>query len=324
MAPLSISKKKLIRSLARKKVRLETGMFLVEGDKIVREILRPVSGSIGFRVEMLAATGEWIERNREAIPGGTETLLAGDAELRQLSLLREPNRVIAVVRQASYQPDPQRLRESLSLGLENIQDPGNLGTILRIADWFGIRDIICSDDCVELYNPKVIQSTMGSFLRVRVHTLDLPGLIGRIRQCASPGTSGTAGKNPSGDAGRSSGNAGRSSGDAGRTSGNAGRTSGNAGRSIGDAGPSSGMPGYPVFGTAGKGESLYESRLPEAGMILLGNESQGLSASLLEISDRILSIPFHDTVLRPDSLNVAVAAAILCAEFRRQAAVYSK
>lgn len=310
MAPLSISKKKLIRSLARKKVRLETGMFLVEGDKIVREILRPVSGSIGFRVEMLAATGEWIERNREAIPGGTETLLAGDAELRQLSLLREPNRVIAVVRQASYQPDPQRLRESLSLGLENIQDPGNLGTILRIADWFGIRDIICSDDCVELYNPKVIQSTMGSFLRVRVHTLDLPGLIGRIRQCASPGTSGTAGKNPSGDAGRSSGDAGR--------------TSGNAGRSIGDAGPSSGMPGYPVFGTAGKGESLYESRLPEAGMILLGNESQGLSASLLEISDRILSIPFHDTVLRPDSLNVAVAAAILCAEFRRQAAVYSK
>lgn len=303
MAPLSISKKKLIRSLARKKVRRETGMFLVEGDKIVREILRPVSGSIGFRVEMLAATGEWIERNREAIPAGTETLLAGDAELRQLSILREPNRVIAVVRQASYREDPQKLRESLSLGLENIQDPGNLGTILRIADWFGIRDIICSDDCVELYNPKVIQSTMGSFLRVRVHTLDLPGLIGRIRQCASPGTSGTAGKNPSGDAGRSSGDTGRSSG---------------------DAGPSSGMPGYPVFGTSGKGESLYESRLPEAGLILLGNESQGLSASLLEISDRILSIPFQDTSLRPDSLNVAAAAAILCAEFRRQAAVYSK
>ena len=186
MPPLSISQKKRIRSLSRKKVRNELGIFPVEGDKIVREILHPTPGSIPFRVETVVATGDWLASNRESVHRGIEIIEVRPEELRQVSVQQEPNRAIAILHQADYAPDISALRQSLSLGLENIQDPGNLGAIIRIADWFGIRDILCSTDCVELYNPKVIQSTMGSFLRVRVHYLDLAEFIGRVRSTPGP------------------------------------------------------------------------------------------------------------------------------------------
>jgi TrmH family RNA methyltransferase len=286
MGALSINQKKLLRSLSRKKERNELGMFLVEGDKMVREVLQSPPGSIPFRVESFAATGEWLQANekwldayRGALPGEMEIFEVSPAELRQVSTQQEPNRAIAVLHQAEYTPDPAVLMESLSIGLESIRDPGNLGTIIRTADWFGVRDILCSEDCVELYNPKVIQSTMGSFLRVRVHYLDLAEWIGRLRDTGDAG-----------DSGDSRDAAGSGSPDA----------------------------GYEIFATGSTGEDLRGAILPGRGLILLGNESRGLSEGLLRCADRVLSIPRQEASLHPDSLNVAAATAILCSEFRRQ------
>jgi TrmH family RNA methyltransferase len=297
MGALSINQKKLIRSLSRKKDRNEQGMFLVEGDKMVREVLQSPPGSIPFRVESVAATGEWLKANEKwlgaiggTIPGGTDIFEVSAAELRQISTLQEPNLAIAVLHQAEYTPDPAVLKDSLSIGLESIRDPGNLGTIIRTADWFGIRDILCSEDCVDLYNPKVIQSTMGSFLRVRLHYLGLAELIGRLRA-----TGGSAGK--AGDAGVPAGDAAVPAGDV-----------------IPDA-------GYEVFATGSTGEDLRGTILHGRGLILLGNESRGLSEGLIRCADRLISIPWQDDPVHPDSLNVAAATAIFCFEFRRQAFV---
>jgi len=264
MANLSKNQNKFIRSLARKKARTELGIFLVEGDKMVRELLNPPERSIPYKVKSVVATGDWLDEFRESIPGGIEILETTAAELRQVSLQQEPNRAMAMVHQNSNSAKTNQLGEALIMGLENIQDPGNMGAIIRIADWFGIRDILCSHDCVELYNPKVIQSTMGSFLRVRVHYVDLMEFIGEILKDKE----------------------------------------------------------LPVFATGGEGNNLHETILPEKGLILLGNESRGLSDSLMALSGQVLSIPFHDPSMHPESLNVAAAAAILCAEFRRQG--YSK
>jgi TrmH family RNA methyltransferase len=277
MAALSINRKKHIRSLSRKKFRNETGLFIVEGDKMVREIMDAGKAVLPFRVETVVATGDWLAESGGSIPGGTERIEAGAAELKQLSQQQEPNRVLAVVQQPEYTPDIQWAREGLSLALENLQDPGNMGTIIRTADWFGIRDIFCSADSVELYNPKVIQSTMGSFLRVRVHYLDLPGLIAEL--------GGGQGSTGGGSAGlQSSGNNGT----------------------------------FQVFATGSRGENLFRCDLPDVGLILLGNESRGLSKNLVGLADRVISIPPQNPSSRPESLNVASAAAILCSEFRRR------
>jgi TrmH family RNA methyltransferase len=295
MTELSKNRIRFIRSLNRKKDRKATGLFLVEGDKMVREVLNPLPGNIHCAVETVAGSAEWLAEFRGIIPRGTECFEAKPADLRQVSTLQEPNRVLAVCNQPDYMPDPAGVCGSLALGLENIQDPGNLGTIVRIADWFGVRDIFCSPDCVDLFNPKVIQSTMGSFLRVRVHYTGLPEIIRSIREAAESGGSGTGvPKAP--------------------------------GRDFEN-------PGYAVFASSGSGENLYEfqesvgSEHPAkpgfggSAMILLGNESRGLSDELLGLADRVLSIPPYDPEIHPESLNVAAATAILCSEFRRQAGV---
>jgi len=262
------------------------GLFLVEGDKMVRELLYPPSGedaakTVHFRIKTLVATGEWLEEFGGSIHGGIETLTAKTDELRQVASQQEPNKAIAIVEKADYQLEITRLKKQLALGLENIQDPGNLGAIIRIADWFGVHDIICSGECVELYNPKVIQSTMGSFLRVRVHYLDIADLVSQIRGSKRPKAESIPDESPG-------------------------------------TGKSTAVGSYPILGTGSQGDNLYDSTLPRQGMILLGNESRGLSESLMRLSDSILSIPRHNPGMHPESLNVATAAAILCAEFRRQ------
>jgi len=279
MTVLSINQRKLIRSLHRKKIRNEMGLFLVEGDKMVRELLNTPSGedaaaTIPFRVKTLVATGEWLDEFGN-IHGGIETLTAKAYELRQIASQQEPNKAVAIVEKADYQLEVTWLKIQLALGLENIQDPGNLGAIIRIADWFGIHDIICSPECVELYNPKVIQSTMGSFLRVRVHYHDLADLVSQIRADKSQKAESIRDESPV-------------------------------------AGKSAAMDSYPVLGTGSQGDNLYESVLPRQGMILLGNESRGLSESLMRLSDSILSIPRYNPGMHPESLNVASAAAVLC------------
>ncbi len=250
----------MVRNLARKKCRQAERLFLVEGDKMVRDLVEHQRNGTGapFSIESVIATDEWLEANH--ITGQDfEIYQTGEAELKQISLQQTPNKVMAIVHQHHPELETGQLKTDLCMGLESLQDPGNLGTIIRLADWFGIRHILCSGDCVELYNPKTIQSTMGSFLRVNVYYTDLPGQINLLKREEK----------------------------------------------------------YMVYGTGQNGSNLFHTPLFQPGIILFGNESNGLSAGIMDLTDRILTIPYHDRISHPESLNVATAAAILCAEFRR-------
>jgi len=156
---LSKNEVKYIQSLCHKKQRNETGLFIVEGVKLVDELLKS-----NFKVVKLYALSSWLQQNIQYQFITTEV---EPFELEKISTLQTPQQVIAIVQQANTNAISSEW-SGITLCLDGIQDPGNLGTIIRIADWFGIQQIICSDNTVEIYNPKVIQSTMGSFLRVRV------------------------------------------------------------------------------------------------------------------------------------------------------------
>ena len=145
-----------------KKYRAQYGLFVVEGDKTVREIL-----ASSLVVECILAKSKWLEQ----IPGSLcakaqEIIEINDKELSQISFLKTPNQTIALVRIPQYQLDLTELTSGLSLYLDQVQDPGNLGTIIRLADWFGIRHVLCSEGCADPFNPKTVQSTMGAVIRV--------------------------------------------------------------------------------------------------------------------------------------------------------------
>lgn len=258
---LSKNRIKLIRSLARKKVRQSEGLFVAEGDKLLKEILNHInSGGQRALLHSIIGTEEWISENREALSGEQEIIAASAAELKQASMQQAPNQVLAIVKIPKEKDPAPGLQEGLSLGLSQLRDPGNLGTILRTADWFGVRHIICSPDSVDLYNPKVIQSSMGSFLKVSVHYLDLETLLVKLK----------------------------------------------------------GDNEFRVYAAGMQGENLYESHPRTPSMILLGNESRGLSPELSSLADHTLTIPHHHADSHAESLNVAMAAAVFCAEFRRK------
>ncbi|RXK85467.1 TrmH family RNA methyltransferase [Filimonas effusa] len=157
---------KYIQSLYQKKNRLEERLFIAEGPKLVGEMLQS-----GYVIRNIYATSQWCDNNSN-IPATP----VSDAELEKISLLQTPNQVLAIGEQRPPSGDPV-LKGHFSLVLDGIQDPGNLGTIIRIADWFGISQIIASPDTAEFYNPKVIQSTMGSFLRVNLWYQPLQELL---------------------------------------------------------------------------------------------------------------------------------------------------
>ncbi len=156
---LSKNEVKYIQSLCHKKQRNETGLFIVEGVKLVDDLLKS-----NFKVVKLYALSSWIQQNLQCQSITTEV---EPFELEKISTLQTPQQVIAIVQQANTNAISSEW-SGITLCLDGIQDPGNLGTIIRIADWFGIQQIICSENTVEIYNPKVIQSTMGSFVRVSV------------------------------------------------------------------------------------------------------------------------------------------------------------
>lgn len=171
---LSKAKVKYVQRLQQKKQRHKEQAFIVEGEKIVLELLQQNILSI----QALYATSDFAERySRVIIPFQHTTTIVTKQELQQLSLLTTPNQVLAVVEMPKYTPFINKIQTSLHLVLENIQDPGNFGTILRIADWFGLPHLFCSKGCVDWTNPKVIQASMGSFLRVPVHYVDFPTLF---------------------------------------------------------------------------------------------------------------------------------------------------
>ncbi|MDR2805043.1 MAG: RNA methyltransferase [Dysgonamonadaceae bacterium] len=247
---LSKNKLKFIRSLESKKQRDETGLFLAEGNKLVADIL-PF-----FDCELLLANPSWMAMQGD-LPV-RELIAAGENDIARASLLKNPQDVIAVFVQPRRRLDTETLKNELTLALDGIQDPGNLGTILRLADWFGIRTVIASPDTADVYNPKTVQASMGGIARVEVFYEPLPALF--------------------------------------------------------DA-----LEGLPIYGTFLDGSVLYEEKLTPNGLIVMGNEGNGIRPETERRIARRLYIPdFPPGKGVAESLNVAAATAIICAEFRRQ------
>jgi TrmH family RNA methyltransferase len=224
----------LVKSLGDKKGRAESGLFVAEGAKLVDDL----------RCSELEIV---------------EVYELGEREMARVSHLKTPSKILALVRIPQWEFDPKMLSDNLVLALDGVQDPGNLGTIVRLADWFGIRDIVCSPATADAFNPKVVQATMGAIARVRLHYVDLPGVLDDARR-----------------------------------------------------------QGVPVYGTFLEGERLANAELSPAGVIVMGNEGQGISAEVARYVTRKLFIPpFPEGAATSESLNVAIATAIVCAEFRR-------
>lgn len=163
-----------VRSLADKRTRDSEGLFIAEGDKLVEEII-----ASGLNIRNLYTTHKDF--------GVRSATLVERSEMERISQLKSANSTLAVVEQPRYKLDERALRESLALALDGVQNPGNLGTIIRLADWFGVKDILCSKECADIYNPKVVQATMGAILRVRVHYVDdLASLLNRLNVSGMP------------------------------------------------------------------------------------------------------------------------------------------
>ena len=163
---VSKSQLKYIQSLGQKKYRDEEGVFVAEGPKLVKELIES-----DVELTQVYALNEWIEDNKDLLRSVNVTAIS-ETELERTSQLKTPNKVIAIVKK--FEVNEPGIKERISLVLDTIRDPGNLGTIIRIADWFGVSQIICSTDCADMYNSKVVQATMGSIARVNVFYTDLP------------------------------------------------------------------------------------------------------------------------------------------------------
>ena len=257
---LSKARIKQIHSLEQKKYRKEEGLFVAEGHKLVGELL-----AAGHRPVYLCHTPEWEET------GGLEDLfrecdanavhIVTERELQTASLLQHPQQVLALFPIPNqHLPRHTEMSGRLLLALDGVQDPGNLGTICRLADWFGIEDIVCSQGTADIFNPKAVQATMGAVARVRVHYTNLSAFLTDMA-----------------------------------------------------------THHIPIYGTFLDGSNLYERPLTEHGIIVMGNEGKGISPEVAAlVSDRLLIPNYPQGRATTESLNVAMATAITCAEFRRR------
>ena len=241
---------KLIRQLEHKKYRQREGLFVAEGPKVVGDLLKAgytPAALYGVDTDVWHVAG-W---------GNTGCTPVSGEELRKMSFLQHPQQVLALFPLAKAHKEREGWN-ALALALDGVQDPGNLGTIIRIADWFGIGTIYCSEDTADAWNPKVVQATMGSIARVDMVYGPLVEVIDSL------------------------------------------------------------PPNYPVYGTLLDGRNIYTQELTPHGLIVMGNEGNGISQAIRERVNRPLLIPdFHDGQTA-DSLNVAIATAITCSEFRRR------
>lgn len=176
---ISSNEIKFVKSLHQKKFREQEGLFIVEGEKLLSELLKS-----DWSVESIYATAEWFSKNN--CPPKIKTVEIKRAELERISALASPNEVLAVVRQREFAFNEKLSQEGVTLILEDVKDPGNLGTIIRIADWFGIKQVICSEQSVELFNPKTVQSTMGSLFHLPIVYGDVVTLTQKIQQVQIP------------------------------------------------------------------------------------------------------------------------------------------
>ena len=241
-----LSKKivKYIQSLSHKKFRDEEGVFIAEGPKVVSEFLH----SSTTPCSLICAEKNWLLENAVLLKKvAADAIFETDEHwLKSISLLKTPNKVVGVFKK-KVETKKVDLREKISLMLDDLQDPGNMGTIIRIADWFAIENIICSHNCVECYNPKVVQSTMGSLARVNVQYTELPAFIKEH-------------KRPE------------------------------------------------VYATALSGDSVFAMPPLKEGIILIGNESQGIHEDILQLAGHRITIPRFG---QAESLNAAVAGGII-------------
>ncbi|HJY12589.1 MAG TPA: RNA methyltransferase [Flavobacterium sp.] len=233
---------KLITGLHQKKQRFANQLFFAEGVKVIQELLQS-----NFELEHLYTT----LNDFETVQSSKRTLI-NEQELKKISALATPNSCLAVFK---IPAENKIIDSGLIIALDDIRDPGNLGTILRLCDWFGIKQIICSKETVDIYNPKVVQATMGSIARVNVNYIDLKTFITQTE--------------------------------------------------------------LPVFGTFMDGDNIYKSNLPQSGIIIMGNEANGISAEIEKIVTSRISIPRFGELQKTESLNVATATAIILSEFKR-------
>ena len=253
---------KFIRQLEQKKFRRREGLFVAEGTKVVGDLLAH------YQPHSLFATPDWFASNSvpktvlstvpELVEGqdGPIVTEVSPEELSRISFQQHPQQVLALFPIPSHPFTFSPLH--LSLALDGIQDPGNLGTIIRIADWFGIQTIFCSEDTVDAWNPKVVQATMGSIARVNIIYTSLVELIDTLPD------------------------------------------------------------DYPVYGTLLDGDNIYTQPLTPHGLIVMGNEGNGISPEIRQKVNHRLLIPSYRNDDTAESLNVAIATAITCAEFRRR------
>ncbi len=171
---LSAKTRKMVASLAKAKYRRELGLFVAEGTKCVLDTISR------FDTSMLIATPSWLEKYAESVQAVETIYVTSDADMARISNLATPPRVVAVYHIPRYDFDCSIVNSELVVALDAIQDPGNLGTIIRVCDWMGVRHIIASSDTVDVYSPKVVQATMGSVARVKVHYVDLPAVLSAI------------------------------------------------------------------------------------------------------------------------------------------------
>ena len=234
---------KHITSLQQKKYRLVHQAFLAEGVKVIQELLE----SDFELVHLYTTNTDFLEVD------SAKKSTIDPADLKKITALATPNTCLAVFK---IPVTNAVIRDSgLILGLDSIRDPGNMGTILRLCDWFGVAQLVCSTQTVDIYNPKVVQATMGSIARVQVFYTDLSDFLSKTK--------------------------------------------------------------LPVFGTFMEGKNIYKTNLPQEGIIIMGNEANGISPEIEKIVSNRLSIPRFGTVQKTESLNVATATAIILSEFKR-------
>ncbi|MES2808890.1 MAG: RNA methyltransferase [Bacteroidota bacterium] len=244
---LSKSNISFLQSLQHKKFRKEHGLFLVEGYKSVTEF-----ANSAYQIEAVYHTAD-IAPKMLKLSQKINSIEISSAAMEKITALKTAPDVVAVVKIPQWPVlNAISLNKKFSIVLDAIQDPGNMGTIIRTADWFGIENIICSEDCVEVYNPKVVQATMGSLSRMNVHYVDLPQILAVTK--------------------------------------------------------------LPVYGALLNGENIYTTNFGAEGLIVMGNEGNGLSDEVKQLVTKAITIPRGGEA---ESLNVAIATAIFCSEISR-------
>lgn len=238
---ISKNRIRFIHALSQKKQRIENNRFIIEGEKMVQEAMLWIPSQI----ETIYATTEFENTTQNSNVVIEEIT---DKELKEISSLTTPNKALAICKIPEIKP----IISSLIICLDGIQDPGNMGTILRLADWFGIQDVVCSKNTVDCFNPKVLQATMGAIFRVNVHYVDLNDFLTKTE--------------------------------------------------------------LPIYGALLEGENIFENHYERKGIIVLGNEGNGISEDIKKHVQKAITIPRFGEA---ESLNVATAGAIILGAFYR-------